>query len=132
MKFIFASLISFALAFCVCAADATVTWEASPESDIAGYRLAYGTVSGTYTTVVDAGNKLTVSIKNLRESTTYYFVLLAYDDGAPSLSSVPSDEATYTVPNLPPGKPGTIKITGTITTTSIVDLIITAPDSAQK
>jgi hypothetical protein len=35
----------------------TVAWDANSESDIAGYRLSYGTQSGTYTTHVDVGKQ---------------------------------------------------------------------------
>ena len=35
---------------------ATVQWNPNPESDIAGYKLSYGTQSGVYTTSIDTGN----------------------------------------------------------------------------
>ena len=35
----------------------TLAWDANPETDIAGYRVSYGTQSRTYTTEVDVGNQ---------------------------------------------------------------------------
>ena len=38
---------------------ATVQWNPNPESDIAGYKLSYGTQTGVYTTSIDTGNVTT-------------------------------------------------------------------------
>src|SRR4051794_28118341 len=38
------------------AVTVTATWDANTESDIAGYKLSYGTQSGVYTTTLDVGN----------------------------------------------------------------------------
>ena len=35
----------------------TVAWDANPETDIAGYKLYLGTVSGTYSQIQDVGNR---------------------------------------------------------------------------
>ena len=37
-------------------ASVRLAWDASPESNIVGYRLSYGTASGQYTTTIDVGN----------------------------------------------------------------------------
>ena len=67
---------------------ATLNWspvttneDGSPSTELAGYRVLYGTESGNYTTTVeiadpDAANAV---ISNLEANTTYYFVVTAYD-----------------------------------------------------
>src|SRR4051794_12603396 len=35
---------------------ATATWDPNPETNIAGYKLSYGTTSGVYDTTLDASN----------------------------------------------------------------------------
>src|SRR5687767_8614450 len=53
----------FAVVFLVCSAGAaaaatvTLTWDASPEPDVAGYIVSYGMSSGQYTVSVDVGNQ---------------------------------------------------------------------------
>ena len=54
-------------------------WNANPEVNIAGYKLHYGTASGSYDQVVDVGNVITLTISNLSHSTTYFFTLSAYN-----------------------------------------------------
>ena len=43
------------------AEQVTLAWDANTESDLAGYRVHYGTASGSYTTSVDV-HKVTTSI----------------------------------------------------------------------
>lgn len=74
-------------------------WDANSESDIAGYRVRYGTSSGNHSSVVDVGNSITATLSNLTVGTTYYFVVTAYNTAA--LESLPSNEVSVTV--APPG-----------------------------
>src|SRR5205809_2908520 len=60
------------------AATVTATWNPNPESDIAGYKLSYGTSSGIYTTTIDVGN-VTSYVVTVTAGQTYYFVVQAYD-----------------------------------------------------
>jgi len=65
----------------------TLSWTApsqrvdgSPITNLAGYRLYYGTSSGNYTAVQDLGNVTTLNLATLSLGQgTYYFVLTAYD-----------------------------------------------------
>ena len=50
------------------------------DSQIAGYKIKYGTSPGVYTTTVDVGNVLTKSITGLTLGQTYYFAISAYDN----------------------------------------------------
>ena len=65
--------------------NATLTWDAPTTNadgtaltDLAGYKVYYGTASGSYTTTIDAGNVTTYTVGNLF-SGTYYFAATAYD-----------------------------------------------------
>jgi IPT/TIG domain-containing protein len=77
------------------AATVTATWNPNPESDIAGYRLLYGTQSGNYTTTLDVGN-VTTSVVTVTAGQTYFFVVQAYDTSG--LTSPNSAEASVAVP----------------------------------
>lgn len=48
-------------------------------SDADGYKVKYGTSTGTYATTVDVGNPTSYSVTGLTNATTYYFVVVAYN-----------------------------------------------------
>src|SRR6478672_11794664 len=52
----------------------TLAWDASPDADVVGYRLHYGTSSGSYTNELDAGSATTIKVDNLSAGTTYFVV----------------------------------------------------------
>ncbi len=54
-------------------------WYPNSESDLAGYRIYYGKLSGGYNNVVDVGNKTTYTIEDLVEGKFYYIKGTAYD-----------------------------------------------------
>lgn len=75
------------------AGSAILQWNANTESDLAGYKIYYGTSARTgidpkictmcgYTTKVDVGKVTTYTINNLTNSQTYYFSISAYDTSA--------------------------------------------------
>jgi hypothetical protein len=92
-KFIIVSLAMFALMFCTrsaLAGTATVSWNANTESDLAGYKVYYGTSARTasdpktcslcgYTSVINVGNVLSYVFDNLTDGVTYYFSVSALD-----------------------------------------------------
>lgn len=55
-----------------------ISWQESPESDVAGYKVYYGTATRDYDNVIDVGNVGTVDIGDL-ETTNYYFAITAYN-----------------------------------------------------
>ena len=61
------------------AAQLSLTWDPSGDSDVAGYKIYYGTQSGAYTEVIDAGNSTTCTVPDLAVGTTYYIAATAYD-----------------------------------------------------
>ncbi len=70
---------------------ANLSWSANTESDLAGYKIYYGTSPRTancppagYPNKIDVGktdtpDKPTYTIKNLENSKTYYFSITSYD-----------------------------------------------------
>jgi uncharacterized membrane protein len=86
------------------AGDATLSWNApttnednTPLTDLAGYKIYYGTVPGNYSTSIDVGNVTTYQISNLTDGLTYYFASTAYD--ASGNESVHSNEVSkYVTP----------------------------------
>ncbi|MBV8901040.1 MAG: fibronectin type III domain-containing protein, partial [Verrucomicrobia bacterium] len=82
------------------AQSVSLVWDANPESDVAGYRVHYGTSSGNYSQSVDVGNVTATTISNLAAGQTYYFVTTDYNTAG--LESLPSNEVAYTVPTATP------------------------------
>ena len=60
------------------AADVVLAWDANSETDLAGYKVYYGTVSRTYGSPVTVGNTTTYTAQNLAPG-TYYFTVTAYN-----------------------------------------------------
>lgn len=82
---------------CAQAADVKLMWQANSESDLAGYRVHYGTASGALTQNADAGNVTAWTVTGLESNREYFFALSAYDrsgnESAKSaeISGVPGD-----------------------------------------
>jgi chitodextrinase len=61
---------------------ATLEWQASAASDIAGYRVYYGTGSGSYLQARGQGvwvTATTLTVDGLQSATRYYFAVTAVD-----------------------------------------------------
>ncbi|MCA9753947.1 MAG: fibronectin type III domain-containing protein, partial [Gemmatimonadetes bacterium] len=56
-----------------------ISWAAASESDVLGYRVHYGTDSGNYTDVIDAGDVVFLTVGGLLAGDDYFFVVTAYD-----------------------------------------------------
>jgi len=78
----------------------TLTWDRSPDSNVTGYRIDYGAVSGNYTNSVMVGNVTTNTVSGLVGGVTYFFAVSAYV--ANGLESIHSNEIAYTVPQTLP------------------------------
>lgn len=61
------------------AASVTLAWDPNQESDIAGYKLYYGTSSGNYTSNVNVGNKTQHTLSLPDDGKTYYCSATAYN-----------------------------------------------------
>jgi len=75
------------------AQSVTLAWDANPEADVSGYRVQYGTASGSPTTTVDVGNVTTRQFSGLQLGVTYYFRVVAYNTSG--LESTPSSEVSF-------------------------------------
>jgi hypothetical protein len=85
------------------AGTATLTWQqpttyedGAPLTDLAGYKVYYGTSTGVYTNTVDVGNVLTYQVPNLTDGVTYYFNVTAYNTAL--LHSGYATEVSKTIP----------------------------------
>jgi hypothetical protein len=76
------------------AQSVTLAWDTSPEPDIAGYRVLYGTAASDLDQVIEAGVNTEITIFNLSERTEYFFAVTAYD--SVGLESLPSEEVSIT------------------------------------
>ncbi len=74
----------------------SLTWDASPDINVAGYNIYFGSASGDYTNMINVGNVTTTTISGLTAGVTYYFAATSYDDLG--LESGYSSEVTYLVP----------------------------------
>lgn len=86
--------------------NVSLAWDASPDTNVAGYAVYYGTTSGSHPTRVDVGKSTTTIIPGLIDGSNYFFVVTAYD--ATGLESEPSNEIASMLPGnlltLLPGK----------------------------
>jgi len=64
------------------AGTASLAWDPVADTDLAGYRVYYGTSPGSYTQSVDVGNVTSTTITGLTDCTNYYFGVKAYDTAA--------------------------------------------------
>jgi hypothetical protein len=95
--------------------EVTLAWNANTESNLAGYRLLYGTTPGTYPNTIDAGNATTVTATGLNTGTVYYFAVVAYNSAGQT--SAASSEVSHTVP----GTPNTAPSAGSFAVTVVED-----------
>jgi len=71
----------------------TANADGTPLTDLAGYKVYYGTTAGgPYGNSRDAGNATTYDLTGLTQGTTYYIVATAYDTSGNE--SVYSDEVS--------------------------------------
>src|SRR3989344_2041700 len=77
----------------------TTNTDGSWLTDLGGYRLYYGTASGNYGSVIDAGNVITHTVTGLSNG-TYYFVVTAYDTSGNESGF--SNEVSKTISGAPP------------------------------
>jgi len=94
-----ASLLIVSLSLARAVQSVTLAWDASPSSDIAGYKLYYGTTSGSSSPPLDVGNVTTATVPNLNDATTYFFSVTAYNTAG--LESQRSNEVSYKTPSAP-------------------------------
>ncbi len=72
-----------------------LTWDPSKDTNVAGYKLHYGTESRNYDKFIDVGMKTKIEIKGLKKGNTYYFSVSSYNPFR--VESEYSNEVIYTV-----------------------------------
>lgn len=91
----------------VTSTSVTLAWNPSPESNVAGYDIFYGTSSGNYTSAVSVLSATNVTIRGLQSGVTYYFAAASFDTNGDLSPNSPEISATV-------GATG--QVTGTLTT----------------
>jgi fibronectin type 3 domain-containing protein len=85
------------------AAQVSLAWDPNTESDLAGYKVYYGTVSRAQTDSIDVGNVTAYTVMGLLEGRTYFFAATAYDrygresGFSKEVSTTTSSLCTYTI-----------------------------------
>jgi len=116
-------LLIFGIPALALAGSATLHWQANTESDLAGYRIYYGTSSRSYGPYIPVDkNTTSYTINNLTEGQTYYFALTAVDTSGnesgysqevsksiPESDQQPSQNEVIVLSSLP-AEAGTIRI----------------------
>lgn len=75
------------------ARDVTLAWLPNEESDVAGYRVWYGSESENYIVSIDVGNWTQYTISGLEDSKRFFYAVTAYDTSG--RESGFSDEVSY-------------------------------------
>lgn len=85
---------------------ATFSWNANSESNIAGYKVYYGTASGNYSQSADVGKVTQATISTLTPGSIYYAAVAAYNtsgkEGAKSSEVSFTASGTSTTPSAKP------------------------------
>ncbi len=74
----------------------TLAWDASPDANVTGYALYYGTENPAVTNRLDVGPVLSVMLTNLYAGSNYFFLVVAYN--ASGAESVPIGPLYYSPP----------------------------------
>ena len=77
-------------------ANVNLAWDPNLEANLKGYKVYYGSASGNFSFMVDAGNRTSLTISGLEAGQTYYFAATAY--GPAGEESGMSDELRYDTP----------------------------------
>lgn len=81
------------------AAGVSISWNKNSESDVAGYKIYYGTSARNYQNMLDVGPFTAAAIDGLSSGFTYFFAVTAYD--ASGNESAYSQEIQAAIPVAP-------------------------------
>lgn len=91
--------IALVLLFLLClpspgsASSLLISWNANTEKDLNGYKVYYGTKSGTYGAPLTLGKVTSCSLANVLPGKTYYIAVTAYDTSGNESPSSPEVSA---------------------------------------
>ena len=95
--------------------NCTIAWTARTESDLAGYRISWGTASGTYTSFANVGliTSTTCATIGITSAGTYYLIVRAFDTSNQLAAN--SNQVTFTLATVadPPTVPTITSFTPT-------------------
>jgi hypothetical protein len=117
------------------AASLLVAWKANADTDLGGYKVYYGTKSGTYETVADVQKATSYQISNVQNGFTYYVVVSSYDNSgnesihSPEISAYVPVPVVVTADTTPPTGSVVINEGASTTTSSEVTLTLSASDA---
>ena len=77
------------------AASTTLAWDHSPDSNVAGYLVSYGTQAGNYRAFLRVGYVNTVTLSDLVVGQTYYLIVQSYTSD--DVLGPPTPEFVWTV-----------------------------------
>lgn len=80
MVIIVASILIFIFSQSALAAQLKLAWDPNTESDLKGYKVYYGTVSKSYSGIINVENETTYTLTGLTAGKTYFIVVTAYDN----------------------------------------------------
>lgn len=87
--------------------NCTIAWTARTEADLAGYRISWGTASGTYTSFTNVGLVTTTTCASIgiTSAGTYYLIVRAFDTSNQLAAN--SNQVTFTLATVadPPTAP---------------------------
>jgi len=92
--------------------NVTLTWNPSPDTNAAAYKIYYGGVSQNYTNTIMVGNVTNATISGLVDGGTYYFAATTLDSAG--VESDFSNEASFVAP-LPVNQPPTLNSMANLT-----------------
>ena len=81
------------------AANVRLQWNPNSESDVSGYRVYFGTSSGSYSQSVNVGKVLDYTLSGLSAGQNYYFVATATN--VSGIESIYSSAVSIAIPALP-------------------------------
>ena len=106
------------------AASLHLGWNANTEADLSGYKVYYGTSSGSYGAPINVGNVTDYLLTGLTEGVTYYISITAYDtannesEKATEITGVPPDTQSPTISITSPTSSATYTTTNNTITLS--------------
>lgn len=93
-----------------------VSWEQNSEADLAGYKVHFGTRSGSYARSIDVRKVTNYSLFNLDPEEVYYIALTAYDQEGNESSHSSEVTGRYRYDSGPPLSPSGLRVSATATT----------------